>query len=68
MFTPGYWSEVACSDTCKNSRYLHRMSHPSKNNGSFLNENSFNKAWELAKKDNDLHDENVKANQWKPTL
>ena len=68
VFLPEYWSEVCCSDTCKNNRYSRRVAHPSKSTGSFLNMNSFEKAWEEAKKEWVYREDNVKVHSWKKTL
>ncbi len=67
-FRPSYYRESQCSDTCKNTRFTRRTTHPSKNNGSFLNMNSFNKAWEEAKKEWVYREDNVKVHNWEKTL
>ena len=48
-----------CSEPCRIKRFKQVHAKPSKSIGSFLNENSFTKAWEEAKKMDIWHNDNV---------
>jgi hypothetical protein len=67
-YTASSHNSSTCSDSCSNRRYVQRLAHPSKSNGTFTNNTAFDKAWEEAKKQWEWKDNNINVQNWTKTL